>query len=491
MALNKKMHPRNPYKTQPSFKDLAVKNEEFRLHATIDISGKVSIDFKKAETIRALTRALLKEDWNLDVTLPKEYLVPTVPLRLNYILWIEDLVAALKLEDTGSPVYGIDIGTGASCIYPLLASRKNGWNMIGVEKDNTCLNHAQQNVLHNKLESLVKVCKNDGEMIIDTSVMDGAFEPMPTYFHFTMCNPPFFSSEEELEKTHKSRSANSPRPPPNNARTGSANEVVVEGGEVAFVHKMIDDSQQAKDKIRIFTTMLGHKSSVSKVLKYLKEKNISEIASTEFCQGHTTRWGIAWSHVEKLTCESLSADNFVDQKKQKSKPPVRHVLPTSNCAFKTFDSLMEKVKILLKNLDLQFRCVIKDVKSIGYQVTALNNTWSNQRRKRRDEQRMIKKVGQPSEDSSSTKCTNSQTEQITEVPTSHGTNSSTDLTDEPPLKKAKLTESVPLLVFGFIIREEETEGDSNSYVFEMSWLHGSGGKDLIHQVMQYVKNNLK
>lgn len=104
------MHPRNMYKTPPSFKDLALKNEEFRQHAKIEISGKVTIDFKSADALRALTRGLLKVDWGLDVVLPPEYLVPTLPLRLNYILWLEDLVAALKLDDAGSPVYGIDIG---------------------------------------------------------------------------------------------------------------------------------------------------------------------------------------------------------------------------------------------------------------------------------------------------------------------------------------------------------------------------------------------
>lgn len=80
--------------------------------------------------------------------------------------------------------------------------------------------------------------------------MGSSFEPNPETFDFTMCNPPFFGSEEELEKTCESRSPNHPRPPPNNARTGSANEVVVEGGEVGFVLKMVDESFEMKDKIR-------------------------------------------------------------------------------------------------------------------------------------------------------------------------------------------------------------------------------------------------
>lgn len=80
--------------------------------------------------------------------------------------------------------------------------------------------------------------------------MENTFDPKPIVYHFTMCNPPFFASEEDLEKTNTSRSATCPRPPPHNARTGSSNEVVVEGGEVGFVFKMIDDSFKMKDKIR-------------------------------------------------------------------------------------------------------------------------------------------------------------------------------------------------------------------------------------------------
>ncbi len=44
MALNKFMHPRNPYKEKkPDFKTLAVKYEEFRKHATQDLKGAVHI----------------------------------------------------------------------------------------------------------------------------------------------------------------------------------------------------------------------------------------------------------------------------------------------------------------------------------------------------------------------------------------------------------------------------------------------------------------
>ena len=105
MALNKYMHPRNPYKTKkPSFKELAIKYPEFREKVTQNLTGKVILDFKDPEALRALTIALLKNDFGLTVSLPVDRLIPTVPQRLNYILWLEDIFNQKK------DLRGIDIG---------------------------------------------------------------------------------------------------------------------------------------------------------------------------------------------------------------------------------------------------------------------------------------------------------------------------------------------------------------------------------------------
>lgn len=110
--------------------------------------------------------------------------------------------------------------------------------------------------------------------------------------------------------------------------------------------------------------------------------------------------------------------------------------------------------------------MIKDAKSVGYQVTALDNTWSNQRRKRRDELRKA------------ATCDDAVSSQASSE------------TLEPPLKRAK-KESVPLAVIGLILREEgEEPEESNTKVIEINWLQGSGGRESSHQIMQYMKNNV-
>lgn len=47
--------------------------------------------------------------------------------------------------------------------------------------------------------------------------------------------------------------------------------------------------------------MLGKKESLIELKSYLKQKNVSNVSETQFCQGHTMRWAIAWSfHESKL-----------------------------------------------------------------------------------------------------------------------------------------------------------------------------------------------
>uniref|UniRef100_A0A674DXP5 Methyltransferase 16, N6-methyladenosine n=1 Tax=Salmo trutta TaxID=8032 RepID=A0A674DXP5_SALTR len=91
------------------------------------------------------------EDFGLTTDIPLERLIPTVSLRLNYIHWVEDLIGG-----QGEPRRGIDIGTGASCIYPLLGASMNGWHYLATEVDDICLDYATRNVEQNNLSDLIK-----------------------------------------------------------------------------------------------------------------------------------------------------------------------------------------------------------------------------------------------------------------------------------------------------------------------------------------------
>lgn len=72
------------------------------------LNGKIVFDYQNQDGLRLLTTVLLKKDFDLDVHLPVGKLIPTIPLRLNYLLWIEDL---FNLNYDGArKIKGIDIG---------------------------------------------------------------------------------------------------------------------------------------------------------------------------------------------------------------------------------------------------------------------------------------------------------------------------------------------------------------------------------------------
>uniref|UniRef100_A0A674DY88 U6 small nuclear RNA (adenine-(43)-N(6))-methyltransferase n=1 Tax=Salmo trutta TaxID=8032 RepID=A0A674DY88_SALTR len=216
------------------------------------------------------TCTLLKEDFGLTTDIPLERLIPTVSLRLNYIHWVEDLIGG-----QGEPRRGIDIGTGASCIYPLLGASMNGWHYLATEVDDICLDYATRNVEQNNLSDLIKVVKVPQK----TLLMDALEEESAIVYDFCMCNPPSFANQLEAKVGVNSR--NSRRPPPSSVNTGGVTEIM--GGELEFVKRIIHDSLQLKTRLRC---MLGKKCSL-----------VPKVSHTDFCQGRTMRWYLGKSHI--------------------------------------------------------------------------------------------------------------------------------------------------------------------------------------------------
>lgn len=64
-------------------------------------------------------------------------------------------------------------------------------------------------------------------------------------FHFTMCNPPFYDSHDRDETRQRPS-----RSQPHSTTIAKPDEIWAEGGEVAFVSRIIHDSQVLKTKIK-------------------------------------------------------------------------------------------------------------------------------------------------------------------------------------------------------------------------------------------------
>ncbi|WPG98099.1 Hypothetical protein R9X50_00088500 [Acrodontium crateriforme] len=255
------------------------------------------IDFKDPKVVQQLTRSLLKHDFNLSLTLPPDRLCPPVPVRWNYVRWIQDLL------DTSTPfildprdarngrksrtnVVGLDIGVGASCIYALLACAAHpDWHMRGTDIDAHSLEYARANVKANGLEDRITLSQSESAEASLISVDEN--QPCT----FVMTNPPFYSSEAEMRASYTDKTA-----PASAICTGSTNEMLCPGGDLGFVLRILDESLVLRSQIQWYTAMFGHLSSLHLFVDKLREHKIDNYAVTSLHAGlRTKRWAIAWS----------------------------------------------------------------------------------------------------------------------------------------------------------------------------------------------------
>jgi len=149
----------NPYKDDIDFAALALTDAQFA--KVLKQNGQ--LDFSSPESVQQLTKSLLKRDFGLNISLPPDRLCPPVPNRLNYILWIQSLLDTTTesyqdVYDAEREVLGLDIGTGASCIYPLIGcSQRPNWRFAGTDVDEKSLQFARQNVQANGLQNRIKL----------------------------------------------------------------------------------------------------------------------------------------------------------------------------------------------------------------------------------------------------------------------------------------------------------------------------------------------
>lgn len=85
------------------------------------------------------------------------------------------------------------------------------------------------------------------KQVEEGTILKGALD-MDDVYDFTMCNPPFFSSEQEADSSSKSRCSS--RTLPHNVKTGSLSEIVVQGGEMAFILQMIQESADLRNTVK-------------------------------------------------------------------------------------------------------------------------------------------------------------------------------------------------------------------------------------------------
>ncbi|CAH0025441.1 unnamed protein product [Clonostachys rhizophaga] len=278
------------------FKDLYANPPDFKVLGRLDpdlaavLKGR-ELDFDDPASVMQLTKTLLKLDFDLNIELPDDRLCPPlntlqVANRHNYILWLKYLLDTSSYEKPGRKAVGIDIGTGASCIYPLLGCTQRPWSFVATDIDAKSLEYARENVKRNGLTHRINVLartQDDPMIPLQDAKLSAA--------DFTMTNPPFYASNDELLESAAQKSRK-----PFTACTGSETEMVTTGGEVAFVGRILDESLELRERVQWYTCMVGFLSSATKLVERLKKEGIDNYAVTELVQGSKTRrWAVGWS----------------------------------------------------------------------------------------------------------------------------------------------------------------------------------------------------
>jgi len=109
-----------------------------------------------------LTQALLQALFRLKLSyLDEDHLCPPIPNRFFYLHWIHTKLIngnwTRAPDVTVNNFRGLDIGAGASCIYPMLAARFFRSTIITSEIDPKSVQLARANVAANHLSSMITV----------------------------------------------------------------------------------------------------------------------------------------------------------------------------------------------------------------------------------------------------------------------------------------------------------------------------------------------
>jgi 23S rRNA (adenine1618-N6)-methyltransferase len=299
------LHPRNRHSGRYDFPKLIAGTPELARFQTKNPNGEPTIDFSDPIAVRVLNRALLKlfygvKNWEI----PTDYLCPPIPGRSDYIHHLADLLASSNggAIPRGPTVQALDIGTGASAIYPIVGKLEYGWNFVGTESDGTALASAEKIKRDNpELANGIEFRRQQST----TWIFRGVVKP-GEIFDVTLCNPPFHASAEEAREGSRRKWRNLGRGESGEKRSspvlnfgGQSSELWCEGGESAFIGGMIEESAEIWQQVLWFTCLVSKGSRLEEVYRALEDIGATDWRTLDMGQGQKISRAVAWTFFDK------------------------------------------------------------------------------------------------------------------------------------------------------------------------------------------------
>ena len=300
MSEKSSLHPRNLHRNSYDFETLITSVPELKHYVFKNDYDTLTINFSIPKAVRLLNKALLLKYYNVkDWDIPEGNLCPPIPGRADYVHYLADLLA----EDNGkipmgTSVKGLDIGTGANLVYPLIANHSYGWEILGTDINQGSLENAQKILESNPdLEENIQLkLQPDSNLIFKNIILS------KDRFTFSMCNPPFHESEEDamLGNRRKSNNLRKKKVDKTNLNfSGNASELWCEGGEITFIKKMINESVQFSSQVLWFTSLVSKKDNLHQLTTLLKNLKVPEFKTIDMAQGQKISRILAWTFIPK------------------------------------------------------------------------------------------------------------------------------------------------------------------------------------------------
>lgn len=296
-----RLHPRNKNRDRYDLDALIKAVPELKNHIALNKYGVESVDFANPLAVKLLNTALLNHYYGItNWEFPDKNLCPPIPGRADYIHHMADLLSENNFGTvpTGDKITGLDIGMGASCIYPLIGVTEYGWKFIGSDIDPKSVASSQHIVnantsLKGKIDCRLQ--KNPKDIFYGILGKEEKIE-------FTVCNPPFHASAEEAQKGARRKvmnlSGKKVKTPELNF-SGINSELICEGGEYKFIQNMIRESEKYSKNCLWFSTLVSKQSNLRRIHDLLESTEAIQIKTIPMGTGNKSSRIIAWTFLSK------------------------------------------------------------------------------------------------------------------------------------------------------------------------------------------------
>lgn len=285
------MHPKNVHNGTYDFAKLIQAYPVLRDYVFTNEYDSQTIKFANPQAVKALNTALLKAYHNIAYwEFSDQNLCPPIPSRADYLYYLQDLLKDSPIKK--KPIKILDIGTGASCIYPLLGNALFDWHFVASDIAEKALESAQHIISKNQLENKITLRKQTRKKQILTGIIQA-----DDFFFATLCNPPFYKNKEEASKANLRKLRNLKINTKTRNFAGNANELWYKGGEVAFIKNYSNESVHYQNQVYWFTSLVSRGENLPILYKHLEQIGAKTIKTITMEQGNKITRFIAWQFV--------------------------------------------------------------------------------------------------------------------------------------------------------------------------------------------------